>query len=168
MKKHHKVFANIVFFSTAISFYFLNASLTEVVTQNFVTFFSVVFGFYITATAILYNSSFIKKLHQEVDEKEQKTNLYILQFYLKRSGRWLIFSIGTFILFSIFAKKEDSGSLYFEYFKNWNVSFGGYVLDFNLSLNSVVLGIAAVNIYFMLLVFHTLINSMTEEARNCS
>ena len=59
----------LLFLSINFLFYFLPVEITESLMQNFITFLSITFGFYMTSLSVLYSSKFIKKLHSEADNK---------------------------------------------------------------------------------------------------
>ena len=87
--------------------YLCKAQISDTTAQNLVTFFSVVFGFYTTSVAILYSASYTKKLHEYIDEKQQKWGTQILKSYLLTSGYCSSFSILLIITFMTFATKTN-------------------------------------------------------------
>lgn len=163
MRKIHKLFAFVVFLSTAILAYFSDLKITESTTQNIITFFSVVFGFYMTCVALLYSASYSAKLYGELDPVDPtKRKIHTLKKYFSCSGNWSVLSIVTIILYSILAKSED-GVLSFS-FGTIKLPLNGNFLSIDMSLISAVFGIAAVNIYFMALLLKTVLNGMVEQA----
>lgn len=144
MKKIHKILSICILLLTALISFFFEAQMSDTIAQNLVTFFSVVFGFYMTSIAILYNASYTKSLHKQIDKKEQKRGTHILKSYLLTSGYWSIFSISSIIFFTTF---PTQGVL-------------------NLILSSFLFGITFLNIFFMLLLMHTIIDGMLEEAKH--
>ena len=136
--------------------------MTDTTAQSLVTFFSVVFGFYVASIALLYNSSYIKNLHKRIDEKARARYIHILRDYLRFSGRYSIFSITLIIAFTTCTTKDASGVLSIAPFV---LPFMDWPLDLNLLLTSALLGISAANIICMLLLLHAIINGMVEEAR---
>jgi len=159
MRTKHKVFAFAIFLAITGISYFTKSSISDLVVQNLVTFFSIVFGFYVTAIAILTTSTYIKTLHEIISEKEQKRGTHILRSYLKTSGYLLIISIISIIAFSIFATKNTGGMLNISLPLFWGIDCG-------LILSSCLFGISAVNVYFMILIFNLIIDNLVEVAKN--
>ncbi len=164
MKKIHKIASGAILLAAACIAFFFEAQMTDATAQNLVTFFSVVFGFYMTSIAILYNASYTKSLHKQIDEKAQKRGTHILKSYLLISGYWSIFSITSIILFTTCATKDADGILSTQ-ITTFALPFTDKALDLNLLLSSSLFGIAVLNIFYMLLLMHTIIDGMIEEAR---
>lgn len=159
MKKIHKIISFIILISITLICYILDTKITETASQNLVTFFSVVFGFYMTCIAILYSASYTKKLYKELDPNDKtKRKIDTLKRYFLTSGYWSILSITAIIIYTLFSKKVDGSlSFGFESISNLNV---------NLLINGIILGISAVNIFYMLLLLHTILDGIIEEAKN--
>lgn len=164
MKKIHKMISYGILLMVALATYLLNAQMTGITAQTLVTFFSIVFGFYITSISILYTASYTKKLHQHIDEKSQKRGTHILRDYLRCIGHWSIFSITSIIIFMIFATKNDTDALSAN-FTPWIIPFLKIEINANLLLTSFLFGISATNIFYMLLLLYLIINGMIEEAK---
>jgi hypothetical protein len=164
MNKIHKVASRLILFVIVFIAFFSEVQMTDATAQNLVTFFSVVFGFYMTSIAILYNASYTKSLHKQIDEKTQRRGTHILKSYLLTSGYWSIFSITSIILFTTFATKDTGGILSTEIAPLF-LPFIDKALDTNLLLSSVLFGVAVRNIFYMLLLMNTIIDGMIEEAK---
>ena len=164
MKKIHKITSGVILLVSAFTAFFFEAQMTDATAQNLVTFFSVVFGFYVTSIAILYTASYTKNLHKQIDEKAQKRGTHILKSYLLISGYWSIFSITSIIIFTICAAKDAGGALSTQ-IAPLALPFTDKPLNLNLLFSSVLFGIAVLNIFYMLLLMHTIIDGMIEEAR---
>lgn len=164
MKKVHKTLSILILLLATFIAFLFEAKMTDTTAQNLVTFFSVVFGFYMTSVAILYNASYTKSLHKQIDEKAQKRGTHILKSYLLISGYWSIFSIASIIVFTTFADKSSTGIIST---KITPLSFPltDKMLDYNLLLSSVLFGMAVLNVFYMLLLMHTIIDGMLEEAK---
>ena len=106
MKKNHKIASVLILLATAVMAFLFKAKMTDTVAQNLVIFLSVIFGFYIISIGILYNATYTKNLHKQIDKKAQKRGIHILKSYLLISGYWSIFSIVSIILFSTFATQS--------------------------------------------------------------
>jgi hypothetical protein len=164
MQKIHKITSGLILLIVTLTAFLFKAQVTEATAQNLVTFFSVVFGFYMTSIAILYNASYTKSLHKQIDEKAQKRGTHILKSYLLISGYWSIFSITSIILFTTCATK-DAGGVLGTQITPLALPFIGKALDLNLLVSSSLFGVAVLNIFYMLLLMHTIIDGMIEEAR---
>lgn len=163
MSKIHKIASIFFLFGTAFIAFLSEAQMTDATAQSLVTFFSVVFGFYMTSISILYNASYTKSLHRQIDEKAQKRGTHILKSYLLTSGYWSIFSITSIILFTAFA--TDSDGILSTQIAPLFLPFIDKVLDMNLLLSSALFGVAVRNIFYMLLLMNTIIDGMIEEAK---
>ncbi len=143
---------------------FIKVGMTEIASKNLVTFFSVAFGFYMTSIAILYKSSYAKSLYKQIDDREQQRGIHKLKKYLLASGRCSIVSIGSIILFTLFSTKNDAGVLEIG-LQSLSAFFMNFSIDLNLLLASFTFGVSAVNVFFMILLFNTILDGMVEEAR---
>ena len=117
-----------------------------------------------TSIAILYNAAYTKSLHKKIDEKLQKRGTHILKSYLLTSGYWSIFSIVSIIIFTVFATKKNAGILYVK-ITPLTLPFIDTIIDINLLLSSVLFGISALNIFYMLLLMNTIIDGLIEESK---
>ena len=162
MYKSHKIFSFLVFGSSAAFAYLSGVKITEAISQNMVTFFSVVFGFYMTSLAILYSTQYAKKLHKEIDPKNSnQRKIHTLKNYFYISGAWSIFSIISIICYMLKAK-ADNGILAIGLNP---IIFFKAEINTELVISSLVLAISAVNIYLMFLLLKTILDGMIEEAR---
>lgn len=164
MRIFHIRYCVVVFFLIVGTCYYFDAKITDVVSENLITFFSIVFGFYITAIAILFSTTYAKNLYQRTNAEGKKSHIRILESYLFKIGAWSLFSTVAIIIFPIFASKGSSGALLFG-FGGLNVPFIDFVVDLDLLASSAALGISAVNIYFMMLILRAILDGMIEEAR---
>ena len=164
MKRIHKILSVLIVLTTTLIAFLFKAQMTDTTAQSLVTFFSVVFGFYMTSIAILYNADYTKDLHKKIDEKTQKRGTHTLKSYLTASGYCSILSILSIIIFTTFVTKNSEGILYT---KNSSISLIliEESIDINLVLSSILFGISALNIFYMLLLLHTIIDGMIEEAK---
>lgn len=164
MKTNHKIASCLIFLITTVISFLFELKMTDATAQNFVTFFSIVFGFYMTAIAILYNASYTKSLHKQIDEKAKKRGTHILKSYQLIIGHWSIFSITLIILFTTVASKSSTGVLSTQ-IEPIGLPFISKEVNLNFLLSSCLFGVAALNIYYMLLLMHTIIDGMIEEAK---
>ncbi|MCY4184735.1 MAG: hypothetical protein OXC82_07675 [Rhodobacteraceae bacterium] len=138
--------------------------MTDTTTRNLVTFFSIVFGFYMTSIAIFINASYTKDLHKQIDEKNLKRGSNILKSYLLNGSYCSIISITLIILFTTIADKNTFSILHTK-FNPLTFPYIDKELDINLLLSSGLFGIAVLNIFFMILILHEIINVLIREAK---
>jgi hypothetical protein len=165
MRQAHRIISALILGITTLICYMADAHMTDSVSQNLVTFFSIVFGFYLIWVALLYGTSYTKKLYQEIDSQNQRRRkIHTLKRYLLVSGYWCIFSITSIIVYTLFADKNASGVLNFT-LCTLVVPFSEIPIYSSQLLNGIIFGISSVNIFFMLLILHTLLDGMIEEAK---
>ena len=164
MKKIHKIFSGLILLAITFITFLFEAKMTDTTAQILVTFFSVVFGFYMTSIGILYKTAYIKSLHQKIDQKLQKRGTHILKSYLLTSGKWSVFSIVSIVTFTTFATKNNAGILYVK-INSQTLAFINEIIDINLLFSSILFGISALNIFYMLLLMNTIIDGLVEEAK---
>lgn len=144
--KHIKylIFMTVGIFGTC---FFIDVSISESLMQNFITFLSITFGFYMTSLSVLYNSKYIKKLYDEIDPKKPtQRKIHTLKSYFKNSAYWSLFSIGLLMIYSLISKVVGS------------------VLILNTFMESILVSVVFVNFIFMFLLFRVFINGLIEEA----
>jgi len=166
MKTSHKIIAIVLFFLSIIVFYTLNVSLSEATIQCLVTFFSIVFGFYITSIAILYNASYSKSLYNDRKyDKDGKTGLHILKSYFVTCGYWAVFSIIVTISYLLFSNVNQEGKI-FIHLDHLDIPYTSISIDLSLLAASGVIAISIVNVFFMFLLLKAILNGMIAEAQN--
>src|SRR3989339_683078 len=134
------VFIAVGIFGTS---FFIDVSISESLMQNFITFLSITFGFYMTSLSVLYNSKYIKKLYDEIDpRKPTQRKIHTLKNYFKNSAYWSLFSIGLLMSYSLITKVENS------------------TLVLNAFLESILVAVVFVNFVFMFLLFKVFINGL--------
>ncbi len=127
--------------------FFIDISITESLMQNFITFLSITFGFYMTSLSVLYNSKYIKKLYDEIDPKKPtQRKIHTLKNYFRDSAYWSLFSIGLLIIYSLTTKVESSTLLLNSFFE------------------SLLVSVVFVNFIFMFLLFKVFINGLIDES----
>jgi len=140
-----------ILFLTAIIVFIIcfsiDVSISESLMQNFITFLSITFGFYMTSLSVLYNSKYIKKLYDEIDSKKStQRKIHTLKSYFKASAYWSLFSIALLMIYSLTAKVESN------------------ILVLSTFFESLLVFIVFVNFVFMFLLFNVFINGLVEEA----
>lgn len=149
MYKEHKIYllASIIVLGLLCSF--LDISISESLIQNFITFLSITFGFYMTSLSVLYNSQYIKTLYDEIDPRKPKQRkIHTLKSYFKNSAYWSLFSIGLLIVYSLMTKVEKN------------------ILILTPILESILVSIVFINFIFMFLLFKVFLNGLIGEALN--
>ena len=164
MNKTHKSISVVILLLAIILSYWLDAEMTEGVSRNLVTFFSVVFGFYMTSIAILVKTKYTKILYNQIDEKAGERGIHKLKNYLLIAGRCSIFSIVLIIVFTLLAHKNSLGNFEIE-LHPLSIPFVDFSVNLDLAIRSFIFGISAVNVFFMLLIFHTILDGMVEESK---
>ncbi len=125
----------------------IDVSISESLMQNFITFLSITFGFYMTSLSVLYDSKYIKKLYDEIDPKKPtQRKIHTLKSYFKASAYWSLFSIGLLMIYSLATKVESN------------------ILVLSTFFESLLVFIVFVNFVFMFLLFNVFINGLVEEA----
>ncbi len=159
MYKRHKIGACIFFVISIIILYMLEIRLTQSFIGFLVTFFSIVFGFYITALSVLFSSNFSKNLWKERDPfiKGQK-KIHTLINYFKSSLFLLLLSIVVSLTISLTGMTIDSD------YRIIPESFWGNALHLERVFMAVSLGIATTNIVFMTLLLKIVLNGFLTES----
>lgn len=158
MYKRHKWLAFFIFLSTVLLSIFLDLGLSKDLVAGLITFFSVVFGFYMTAVSIVFGSNYAKRLRSEEDPIiRTKTKLHTLVYYFKFSSSLSIISIISLLLCSV------------SYVDIKSTPLGLYMIgllgdyDFFSIVTASVFGLVAVNILFLYLVSRIFFISVIEE-----
>lgn len=127
--------------------FFIDVSISESLIQNFITFLSITFGFYMTSLSVLYNSKYIKKLYDEIDPKKpNQRKIHTLKNYFKNSAYWSLFSIGLLMTYLLIVKIESN------------------ILVLNTFFESILVSVVFVNFIFMVLLFKVFINGLIDES----
>lgn len=158
MYKRHKWLAILVFISSALLSYYLDLGVSKDLVASLITFFSIVFGFYMTTVSIFFGSSYAKRLRLEEDPNiRTKTKLHTLVSYFKFSSKLSIISIVLLLLWGV------------SYVDAKSTCWGIYVIDlasnydFGIIMTGLLFGLAAVNILFLYLVSKIFFISVIEE-----
>lgn len=136
----------LLFLTINFLFYFLPVEITESLMQNFITFLSITFGFYMTSLSVLYSSKFIKKLHSEVDNKiKTQTKLHTLTAYFRNSAIWSIISIIVLFIYSLFFKAVDN------------------YIQIDPIFEALLISILSINFLYLFLLLKVFLNGLMEE-----
>lgn len=160
MYRHHKILALILFTIVVGASYKGELQVTNDFVANLITFFSIVFGFYLTGLSILFGSNYSKRLRQEEDSrKKTQTKLHTLKAYFNFSSFASLSSIVLLLITSLMGMTVDSKHKAFsECMPIWKISVCWDQLFLSLAL-----GLAAINIMFMYLLFQVFFNGFLEE-----
>lgn len=167
MHKDHKRISWAILIAIFLIACSAKVQMTDTTAQSLVTFFSILFGFYMTSLTIFYKSSYIKELYKTIDQERKRRRTYILKRYLQRISECLISSISCVFFFMMFATRNANGIL--------SVDLHPFVLplieitidfDFNLLVVSLIFAMAALNIFYMLLIINEVIKAVDTEAKN--
>ena len=157
MKTKHK-WASIFIVATITWInYCLKLKIEPITGVSLITFFSVVFGFYVTSLSILYSSSYIEELHKKIDEKAQKRETHILKDYLLAFGFCSMSSVVLIVVFVMLGVRNHVS-------EKLTIFFGSF-LDWKILVDSLLLGISTLNIFYMLIMLRFIAFSMVSEAR---
>lgn len=152
MRRIHTYIAIFVFFIMFSISYTLKFTITNYTTQNLITAFAIFFGFYLTTISTLFGSKYMIKLKKIEDSTKTYTADIVLYKYFLTSGSWSLFSIVTILLISFMSKlNNDSELVVLESYK---------ITVFS---NSFVIGVSAVNILFVLIIFRMLLGGLLHE-----
>jgi len=148
MYNNHKVYIGIIFSIFFILSFLINIKITESAMQNFITFLSIVFGFYMTSLSVLYNSKYIKNMYQEIDPKKptQRKITTLIQ-YFKHSAYLTVFTIFLLMITSLIVNIDNN------------------ILIINPIFQSFLISIVFSNFIFIILLFKVFINSLIKEAK---
>jgi len=161
MYLHHKILALMLFAIVVGVSYKTDLRLTANFVGHLITFFSIVFGFYLTGLSILFGSNFSKRLRMEEDaRKKTQTKLHTLKAYFNFSSFTSLSSIILLLLISLMGLTVDSqNKVVTECMSLWKLS-----ICWDQLLTSMTLGLATINIMFMYLLFQVFFNGFLEEA----
>lgn len=146
MYSKHIIYLSLVSISIFGICFFIDVSISESLMQNFITFLSITFGFYMTSLSVLYNSKYIKKLYEEIDPKKPtQRKIHTLENYYKSSAYWSLFSIAVLIVYSLTTKIQNN------------------ILVLDSFFESILVSIVFINFIFMFLLFKVFVNGLIEE-----
>ncbi len=149
MYNKHKTILFIIGILIFSSVYFLfDINISESMIQNFITFLSITFGFYMTSLSVLYNSKYIKKLYDEIDSKKPtQRKIHTLKAYFQNSAYWTLFSIAFIMICSLFSSISSNN-----------------ILDFYTFIEALIVMVISLNFIFMFLLFKVFLDGLIHEA----
>jgi len=157
MYKHHKIIASLIFLLIFAVSFASDVRLTNEIIGHLITFFSIVFGFYLTGLSILFGSSYSKRLRNEEDPRlKTQTKLHTLKSYFNYSSVTSLGSIVLLLITSLLGLDKQATPCETKFFE-------AFSLCREQLFTSVSLGLAAVNIMFMFLLFRVFFNGFMEE-----
>jgi len=163
MYKHHKTLALILFTLVILSSYQAELRISDDFVSHLITFFSIVFGFFLTGLSILFGSNYSKRLRQEEDSrKKTQTKLHTLKAYFKFSSLTSLSSIVLLLTMSLLGITNiGNHASNFKCMTVCNITVYCEQL-----LTSITLGLAAINIMFMCLLYRVFLNGFLEEGKH--
>ena len=161
MYRRHCIFTTIVFLFVFFSSLYFNLTLNTEFVSNLITFFSIIFGFYLTALSILFSSNFIKRLGNEEDPKITKqTKLQTLIAYFQWSVFTSILSIIILLISNLFGFADK------DYISSYCITIYDLSFDLQNFITSLSLGLAIMNVIFMILLITIFFNAFIEESNS--
>ena len=151
MRKAHKITLVAVLCLVSIICFLCDLSITSAVSQMLVTFFSIIFGFYISSVAILYHSHYLKWMYNNIDNKAGMRGTHKLRLYLISCGQLIILSIVLLITYVVLEPKIQDLEIFY--------------IDISRMASALLFGISGQNIFSMLLLLHTIVNGIIEEGK---
>ncbi len=160
MYRHHKILAFLLFCAVFAISYKMDLKLKKDFGGHLITFFSIIFGFYLTGLSILFGSNYSKRLRQEEDpRKNTQTKLHTLRAYFNFSSFVSLSSIVLLLLISLLGMTlDEQHEPVSECFSMWKIS-----MCWDHLLTAASLGLAATNIMLMCLLFQVFFNGFLEE-----
>ena len=152
MRRIHTYIAIFIFIIMFTISYTLKFPITNYTTQNLITAFAIFFGFYLTTISTLFGSKYMIKLKEIEDSTKTYTADIVLYKYFLMSGSWSLFSIVTILIFSFMSKLNNDSELVVLESHKITVFF-----------NALIIGISAVNILFVLIIFKMLLGGLLHE-----
>lgn len=137
--------------SLGIDYYFNVINISESLMQNFITFLSIVLGFYTASISALYGSKYLGKIYDTIDEKKPSNLLiHTLQSYFKASIYCGLITLCGLFVISILSK----------------VDFGAFAI--NSFIKAIVVTAIFLNILFMSFITRILLTSLLVEGKEIS
>ncbi len=160
MYKRHIVLMTIIFIAISIFSFWSKFQINGESVNNLITFFSIVFGFYLTTFSLLYGSKICTRFSNEEDPLiKTQTKLHTLKKYFQASFIISISSTTTLVIISLLnwtSESKDVTKLFFYIY-----GFSLRISDFIISL---CLGLSAVNIVLICIILKIFLNSFVEES----
>ena len=152
MRRLHTCIAIFIFIIIFTISYNLKFPITNYTTQNLITAFAIFFGFYLTTISTLFGSKYMIKLKEIEDSTKTYTADIVLYKYFLTSGSWSLFSIVIILIFSFMSKLNTDSEL---------VVLGSPKIT--VFSNALIIGVSAVNILFVLIIFKMLLGGLLHE-----
>lgn len=115
--------------------------------NNLITFFSIVFGFYLTAFSVLFGSKTCTRFSNEEDPLiKTQTKLHTLKKYFQLSSQFSIISTTMLVIIGLLGWDNDNHK---------NI--------FNELFVSICLGLSAVNVVLIFIILKVFLNAFAEE-----
>lgn len=141
----------IVFAISLICNKFFGINIRESLMQNFITFLSIVLGFYTASISALYGSKYLGKIYDTIDTNNNKNLLiHTLQSYFRVSIYFGLITLCVFFAVSIFSMVENN------------------ILLLNSIVKAIIISMICLNVLFMYFITRILITSLLVEGKEIS
>lgn len=138
----------IVFAISLICNKFFGINIRESLMQNFITFLSIVLGFYTASISALYGSKYLGKIYDTIDTNNNKNLLiHTLQSYFRVSIYFGLIALCVFFAVSIFSMVENN------------------ILLLNSIVKAIIISMICLNVLFMYFITRILITSLLVEGK---
>jgi len=159
MYKRHIAFMTIIFITISFLSFGSKFQINEESVNNLITFFSIVFGFYLTTFSVLYGSKTCTRLSSEQDPHiKTQTMLQTLKKYFQTS---FVISISSTTILVIIGMLNWAVGI--EDAKKLILNIKGFPIPISDLIVSLCLGLSAVNIILMYIILKIFLNSFLEE-----
>ncbi|BBB20566.1 hypothetical protein HC081234_17430 [Helicobacter cinaedi] len=141
----------IVFAISLICNKFFGINIRESLMQNFITFLSIVLGFYTASISALYGSKYLGKIYDTIDTNNNKNLLiHTLQSYFRVSIYFGLITLCVLFAASIFSMVENN------------------ILLLNSFVKAIIISMICLNVLFMYFITRILITSLLVEGKEIS
>lgn len=141
----------VVFVVSLICDKFFSINIRESLMQNFITFLSIVLGFYTASISALYGSKYLGKIYDTIDTNNNKNLLiHTLQSYFRVSIYFGLVTLCVLFAISIFSVVENN------------------ILVLNSFVRAVMISMICLNVLFMYFITKILITSLLVEGKEIS
>lgn len=143
MYNRHIALMTIIFIAIFFLSLLLKLQINKESVNNLITFFSIVFGFYLTAFSVLFGSKTCARFSNEEDPLiKTQTKLHTLKKYFQLSSQFSIISTTMLVIIGLLGCDNDNHKNIFSAF---------------------CLGLSAVNVAFILILLKIFLNAFVEE-----
>jgi len=148
MAKLHRTLAIFIFFISFVLSFLLGIHMTESAASGFLTAFAIITGFYITSITVIINSTSVGRLYRTEDKDlPGQTLLQTYKKYFSNSFYWSITATVLMIL----------------YLLDFDIKIPNYL---TLIIDPILISVSAVNIFWSVVIFQTIMAIMLYEGKD--